>query len=91
MANGNGGLVNKVLMILSSLVVSGVIGGIVMYQNVGVAQSNIERLDREQQIQREEIRKGFDKINEKLDQIVDAISDHKEEGARYHHKHEPPR
>lgn len=91
MANGNGGLANKILAVLSSLVVAGVIGGIVMYRSVGIAEESIQNLKKRQETQEQLIQKSLSKIDNKLDKIADTLIEQGKEAAKYHHKHEPPR
>jgi len=76
------------LAVLSTLIVAAVIGGVVMFRDVGVAQDNIEHIENEQKKQADAIQRGLDKIGAKLDKIADAINEQKIEGAKYHHEHD---
>ena len=87
MPDGNGKLQQRLMVGMTSLVVSGIIALIVMYRSVGIAEDNIEDLKSDQKAQAEMVTRGLNKIGDKLDDIADSISDQAVEGAKYHHEH----
>ena len=54
-----------------------------------VAEAKIEDIERRQAAQERAIAGGLEKIDVKLDKIIDAVGDIKTEDAKHHHTHNP--
>lgn len=89
MPNGNGKLLSRVVAVMSSLLVAGIIGGVVMYRSVGIAEENIKDIKERQKVQEQLIEKALGRIDEKLGDIAKAINQSNIEAAKHHHTHNP--
>jgi len=85
--NGNGKLMNRCMILMFSLLAAGIVGLVVMYRGVGIAQDNIKTLKREQELQEVATRLGLDKIDKKLEAIAKSINVQAIEAAKFHHDH----
>ena len=91
MANGNGKLLTRIVGVLSTLLTAAIIGGVIMYRDVGVAQDNIETIQERQEATEEAVRE-LPVIQNDIEHIKDAVlsiskSIEKIEGKS--HKHNP--
>jgi hypothetical protein len=72
MPNGNGKMLGRVVTVLSSLLVFGIIGSIIMYRELGIAQDNIENIEEKQEIMEEAVRE-LPVIQNDVEHIKDAV------------------
>lgn len=88
MATGNIKLINRVVTALSGLLVAAIVGGVMMYRSVGIAEDNIDDLEKDQLAQTILVQQSLGKIDTKLDEIKEAISQQRVEAAKFHHEHQ---
>ena len=87
MANGNGNLVNRCIILLFTLLGTVIVGGIVMFRSVGIAESDIEDLDKRIDTQETVVRESLKSIDSKLTDISKTLTAQAIEAAKAHHKH----
>ena len=78
-----------ILGIVAGLAAYGVLGTIRMGNAQSTAEAKLESLESRQDRQEQAVERGLEKIDTKLDKIIDAVGNLKSEDAKYHHDHNP--
>lgn len=74
-------------VIIGSLVVAFLLAAGSAFISIAVAGEKIEQLEAKDRVQDEAIEEGLDKIDDKLEKIMDAVQDQRADAAKFHHDH----
>ena len=74
-------------VIIGSLVVAFLLAVGSAFISIAVAGEKINQLEIKNKAQDEVIEEGLDKIDEKLEKIMDAVQDQRADAAKFHHDH----
>ena len=74
-------------VIIGSLVVAFLLAAGSAFISIAVAGEKIEQLETKDRVQDEAIEEGLDKIDDKLEKIMDAVQDQRADAAKFHHDH----
>ena len=74
-------------VIIGSLTVAFLLAAGSAFISIAVAGEKINQLEIKNKAQDEVIEEGLDKIDEKLEKIMDAVQDQSVNAAKFHHEH----